>query len=345
MSSDDQAARRDFYRRIGGNHLHPLWESMASLVPEQPRSPCIPYIWKYAEVRPALMEACGLISADEAIRRVLVLENPGLPGSSAVTQSLYAGLQVIMPGEVAPSHRHTQTALRLVVEGKSAYTSVEGERVDMQPGDFIVTPSWTWHDHGNEGSEAVVWLDGLDIPLMRFFDCGFAENSRGEAHSARRRDGDALARYGSNLLPVDFRARPGASPLFAYPFSRSRAVLLQLTDGTAPDPCHGMKMRFVNPATGGPAIPTMGAYLQRLPEGFSGQSIRSTDGAVFHVVEGNGAVEIGGRLVEFGPRDTFVVPSWTAYRFHGVETASFIFSFSDRPVQEALCIWREERLA
>ena len=140
---------------------------MSSLVPEKPASPCVPTIWRYAELRPWLLESGQLISAAEAVRRVLILENPGLPGSSAITQSLYAGLQLILPGEVAPSHRHTQSALRLIVEGSGAYTAVEGERVTMHPGDFIITPSWTWHDHGNAASGPVVWLDGLDIPIVR----------------------------------------------------------------------------------------------------------------------------------------------------------------------------------
>jgi hypothetical protein len=76
-----------------------------------------------------------LITAREAERRVLVLENPGLRGASSITRTLYAGLQLILPGEVAPSHRHTQSALRFVLEGKGAYTAVDGERASMHPGD------------------------------------------------------------------------------------------------------------------------------------------------------------------------------------------------------------------
>ena len=120
---------------------------------------------------------------------MLILENPALRGQSAVTQSLYAGLQLILPGEVAPSHRHTQSALRFIVEGSGAYTAVDGERTTMRPGDFIITPSWTWHDHGTRPDGPVVWLDGLDIPMIRFFDAGFAENDTSQvaAGDPRRR--------------------------------------------------------------------------------------------------------------------------------------------------------------
>ncbi|MFZ9137799.1 MAG: cupin domain-containing protein, partial [Hylemonella sp.] len=131
-------------------HLTPLWEVLHALVPPQPNSPCVSTLWRYEQVRPFLQRAGELISAEEAVRRVLILENPGLRGKSAITQSLYAGLQLILPGEVAPSHRHTQSALRFIVEGTGAYTAVDGERTLMHPGDFIITPSWTWHDHGNE---------------------------------------------------------------------------------------------------------------------------------------------------------------------------------------------------
>ena len=143
------------------------------------------------------MEAGRLISAEEAERRVLVLENPALRGQSCITQSLYAGLQLILPGEVAPAHRHTQSALRLVLDGEGAYTAVDGERTTMRYGDFIITPSWTFHDHGNDGADPVVWLDGLDIPLVRFLDAGFAEKSErqvaGRRASRRRCAGTATA--------------------------------------------------------------------------------------------------------------------------------------------------------
>ena len=114
------AQRRAFYERIAALHLSPLWEVLHGLVPRAPASPCVPAHWKYADVRPHLFESGALISAEEAVRRVLVLENPALPGASCITQSLFAGLQLILPGEIAPSHRHTQSALRFIVEGAGA---------------------------------------------------------------------------------------------------------------------------------------------------------------------------------------------------------------------------------
>src|SRR5437764_444511 len=146
-------ARQDLYRRMDKHNTAPLWEVLHGLIPDTPVTRCKPYLWKYHEVRPYIMESGELINAKEAIRRVLILENPGMRGESCITQSLYAGLQLILPGEIAPSHRHSQSALRFIVEGSGAYTAVDGERTTMFPGDFIITPSWTWHEHGNPGSQ------------------------------------------------------------------------------------------------------------------------------------------------------------------------------------------------
>ena len=181
--------RQQLYRDMDPLHLTPLWEVLHALVPPRPTTPCVPAHWKYDEVRPFLMRAGQAITAEEAVRRVLILENPGLRGQSAVTQSLYAGLQLILPGEVAPSHRHTQSALRFIVEGSGAYTAVDGERTTMHPGDFIITPSWTFHDHGSDADGPVVWLDGLDIPMVRFLDAGFAENDNSRSQQVTRSEG------------------------------------------------------------------------------------------------------------------------------------------------------------
>ncbi|MGQ0578810.1 MAG: gentisate 1,2-dioxygenase [Betaproteobacteria bacterium] len=341
---DTRTEREAFYRRIERAHLTPLWEAMSALVPKQPASPCLPALWKYAEVRPWLMESGSLISAKEAVRRVLILENPGLPGQSSITHTLYAGWQLILPGEVAPSHRHTQTALRLIVEGSGAYTAVDGERVTMHPGDFIITPSWTWHDHGNPADEPVVWLDGLDIPLVRFLDAGFSEDYPRDEQEVLRPEGDASLRYGNNLLPVEFRLQGLSSPVFAYPYARSRESLHQLARVDKPHPCHGHKMEFVNPANGGPAMPSMSSFIQLLPKGFGGRPYRSTDGTVFSVIEGNGRAVIGGKTFEFTARDTFVVPSWHACALYAGDDA-VLFSYSDRPVQRAIGLFREEQVS
>lgn len=353
MTPPPGSTRKVFYDAIHTQHMTPLWEVLHALVPQQPATPCVPAFWAYEKVRPYLMESGQLITAEEAVRRVLILENPGLRGQSAITQSLYAGLQLILPGEVAPSHRHTQSALRFVVEGKGAYTAVDGERTTMTPGDFIITPSWTWHDHGHEGTqtdgEPVVWLDGLDIPMLRFFDAGFAENNSERSQTVTKAEGTSYQRYGANMLPVRYDAPFGqTSPIFSYPYDRTREALHTLERQAPVDDWDGVKLRYVNPATGGSPMPTMATFMQRLPAGFEGKAWRQTDGAVFSVVEGHGSVTIAHaaqeQIFEFGPRDHFVIPSWHTASLRSAH-GCVLFSFSDRPVHQALGIHREERLS
>jgi gentisate 1,2-dioxygenase len=333
--------RRDFYTRLDGKSTAPLWEVLGKIIPPQPTPETVPVHWRYAELRPLLMEAGRLLTAKEAERRVLVLENPGVRGQSKITQSLYSGLQMILPGEIAPCHRHAASALRFVVEGTGAYTAVEGERTTMHPGDFILTPSWTYHDHGNPGQDPVVWLDGLDVPIVNIFDTSFMERHPQEFQANTIPEGDALARYGANLLPVDYRSARPSSPIFNYPYEKSRAALERLYEDGPVHPCHGVKMRYVNPATGGYTMPTIGAFLQLLPKGFAGEAYRATDATVFSVAEGTGRSRVGDAVFDWSPRDVFVVPSWCPVS-HESAPGAVLFSFSDRPAQQALGLWREE---
>ena len=333
--------RQEFYDEILKYSMTPLWEVFHSLVTNEPDTPIVPVRWRYNEVRPYLMRSGELISAEEAERRVLVLENPGLPGQSSTTRTLYAGLQLIMPGEIAQCHRHTQGALRFIIEGDGAYTSVEGERAVMSEWDLVLTPSWEWHDHGNESDHPMVWLDGLDIPTIRFFDAGFAEKSRDRLQQVLRPPGDSLARYGANMLPVGFTSR-GSSPVFHYPYSEYREALSKMSRTDEWDPHLGLKMEFINPEDGGPVMPTIAAFVQMLPKGFSTPGYRTTEGMVITVVEGAGRVNLGNQSFDLKPRDIYVVPSWCVHTYTATEDM-LLFIISDRGMQSRLGIWREKR--
>ncbi len=337
-----ETAREAFYARIDPQHMTPLWSVMSGLITPKPRSRAEAHIWHYGDVRPALMEAGELITAKEAERRVLILENPGLRGHSKITTSLYAGLQLVLPGEVAPCHRHSQSALRFVLEGSGAHTAVGGERTHMQPGDFVITPNWAWHDHGNETGAPMVWLDGLDIPLVQFLDASFAEMLGADEQPVSRPAGDAMARYGDGLLPVDFQSTSRTSPVFNYPYARSREALETMRRTDEWDACHGLKMRYVNPVDGDYAMPTMATFIQLLPKGFQTRGYRSSDATVFVCVEGSGSTTIGEVSFAWGKNDIFVAPSWH-HLAHQASEDAVLFSYSDRVVQEKLGLWREDR--
>jgi gentisate 1,2-dioxygenase len=334
--------RLAFYRKIDQLAYTPLWTVFADIISAQPKSHCRPNLWRFDQAREWLLEAGELITAKEAERRVLILENPGMRGASKITTSLYAGLQLVMPGEIAPAHRHSQSALRFVLEGSGAHTSVNGERSNMEFGDFVITPPWAWHDHGNDSEQPMIWLDGLDIPLASFFDASFAEGYSADEFPLTRPCGDSLARYGANMLPVDYQQQELASPIFNYPYARSRDALEAMKLQQDWDACHGLKMRYVNPVDGSSAMPTISPFLQLLPAGFESTAYRSTDATVFVATEGSGRTTIDGQSFAWGPRDIFIAPSWK-WIVHETEAEAVLFSYSDRVAQQKLGFWREQR--
>jgi gentisate 1,2-dioxygenase len=343
---DLDARSSSYSTRIADAHLVPLWTFFKEWFSAEPRPKAVPHLWRYAEIKPLALEAAAAISTTEAERRVLVLENPGLAGGHLATDALYAGLQLIMPGEFARTHRHTAAALRFILEGEETYTAVEGERCYMRPGDFIVTPSWAWHEHRNEGSEPTVWLDVLDVALMRLLGTGFSEHYPEPELPPQAQPSDSQFRHDRRLRPVGYRRGAGASPIFSYPFDNAFESLDHLRRNSDWDSCHGIRMEYIDPTTGGPAIPTLSTFLQLLPKGFATLPYRATGGSVVTVVRGHGRVTIGdgpsSRTFEYGPKDLWVVPSWHPARIVA-EDETVLFSTSDEAVHRKLGVWREQR--
>lgn len=336
-----QALRSAYYERIGKKNMAPLWEVMKNLVPNEPVTPFMPALWRFNDFKPMVFEGGELITAKEAERRVLVLENPGARGKSAITNSLYAGIQLVLPGEIAPPHRHTAGAIRFILEGEGAYTQVDGEKTEMKPGDFVITPSWTAHDHGNDTNKPMMWLDVLDLPTVNFYAAAFFEDLGEEPQNTRREHGDSLERFGSGVYPDGSDISLNRSPIINYPYARMRPILDRLHKSGDVDPRHGARIRYANPFNGGWVTPTMGAHLALLPKGFKGRPSRATDGTIFACAEGRGRTRVDNAVLEWTRNDVFVVPSWKSYSHEAAEGA-VLFSISDRPAQESLGIWREE---
>ncbi len=328
----------EFQRQLPEHHLAPLWEVLRTLTPREPPAVAVPAIWRAAELREQILTAGRVITAAQAERRVLVLENPALRGQSRITTSLYAGIQLILPGETAPSHRHSAAALRLVLEGEGAYTLVGGERIPMRPGDLVITPSWSFHEHGNTGSEPVIWLDGLDVPIVNALNAAFAEEDTERSRAPEGPEGHA-----PEARAPEARAPEGRStPLCSYPYERTRQALEVLRRTGPCDEHCGLKLAFTDPTSGGSPMLAMGTYAQLVPAGFSGRRYRSTDGAVFAVLSGGGKVELPGHSWTLERNDIFVVPGWTWYAL-SADRDLVLFSFSDRPLQQHLALWREQR--
>jgi gentisate 1,2-dioxygenase len=313
-----------FSHALESSSLPPLWTALHTLLPRERTTAAVPHRWSWREARPLLHEAARLVPLEQAERRVLVLENPGLKGTYSVTATLYAGLQIILPRETAPSHHHTPAALRLVVEGEGAFTTVDGVKCVMERGDFIITPPMRWHDHGHEGRVPVVWLDGLDIPLVRAFAASWVSPTR-----------PAIAPG-----PVT----DAAQAEFRWAWRDTRRALEGLAASTPQD--RPVTRAYVT-LTGGPPLPTMGADAHWLRPGERTRAGRSTASRVFHVIEGHGRSRIGDAELTWEPGDTFVAPPWHWIEHDNGSTseAACLFSFNDEPAVRALGLWQEERPA
>ena len=283
--------RLSFAAEIAAAGLRPLWNQRSA------RTTYAPRVWPWADLRPCLLKAGEIVSLEDAERRVLTLQSA--PDEPFVSQTLSAGVQLVLPGEQAKAHRHSATALRFVLESDGAFTTVDGERIAMRPGDLVVTPAWSWHGHGNEGLFPAIWLDGLDVPIAR-----------------------AL---GATPPPATPAASFGRGVTGAEMSSRLAAVMAS----THPDPVHGWRLRYADPA------PTLSAFMQCLPEGFVGLCAPCEATTVACVLEGRLEAHIGGSIFQCSRHDLLFIPAGAPTRWRAPARA-IAFSFSDLALRERL---------
>ena len=329
-----------FYEEVKQVHGKPLWQTEGAAK----KAKTVPFLWKYSDFRPLLFRAADIVPIELAERRVLVMANPGITSDFQATATLLANLQIIKPGEIAPSHRHTASALRLVIEGTGAYTAVDGEKTYMDPGDFVTTPNWTWHDHGNESDRPMVWLDGLDVPFIQSIEAGFYEQYPEDRYPVVNPDDLSQRLFGSgSLMPTWVKRNKVHSPLLNYKFEATYAALKGMAEESDGSPCDGVTVEYTNPVNGGPALATMACFAQILRPGEHTKAHRHTGGTVYHVIQGTGYSIIGGARFDWEAKDTFVVPSWT-YHEHVGGTESVLFSYNDTAVLQPLGLYWEEAL-
>ena len=313
---DDRPELLEYYRELERRDLGALWNVANEIEPWYPQPKSVPVLWKWRDVAPMVRRAAELVSAEKAARRVVMLVNPGRKEWSAAAGLLYTGVQVMNPGEFTSAHRHQASALRYVMEGKGAYTVVDGERLELGARDFVLTPSGTWHDHGVDGGGTqCIWQDGLDIPLMNSLDANFFE-----VHPQTVQTPSPLSREGWT--------KP-YSPVFLYKWDESYKSLRR----------NGF-FEYLNPLTGGSVMPTMGARLELIKG--NTRKIRHTGSVIYQVATGHGWAEIGDKRFEWEEKDIFCIPSWTPYR-HGAAAESVLFSFNDFPAMKSLGLYREQR--
>ena len=344
MASVDQM-RAAFHERMHANHMYGLWELASQMTP-QPQPKMIAYMWPWSRLKSIVDESGSAVPVGEE-RRALQLFNPGLDGRWATTNNLIAAVQVLLPGEVARAHRHSPTAIRFIIEGTGAYTAVDGERVYMAPGDLILTPSWSWHDHGNETKERVVWMDGLDIPLIQSLEAMFFQFYTAQQVPATRPANASKQLYGhAHLSPTWVKEKPQTSPLLLYSWDRTWEALSALREHEG-SPFDGIALEYRHPQTGGPVMPTMACWAQMLRPGEHTKAHRHTGSAVYHVVQGTGATIIDGQRFAWSKGDIIALPPWALHEHANTSSSkdAVLFSIQDTPVLQALGLYYEESLS
>lgn len=327
---------QDFTKDIRQYNLGPLWEAIPALMHHQPEPHAQAYLWKWELLEKKLMEAAQIFTPDRGgERRAIYLQNPGLDyrqpwGWASTSQTLYAAVQLLQPGEVAPSHRHTQNALRFITKGEGAYSIVEGERIFMEEGDFVITPKNLWHGHGHEGTKPMIWMDVLDIPTIYMMGGTFFEPYPERIEQPKVPDNYTAQRYeGGMVRPISDR-NSKVAPLGNYKWNKT----LQAIEGLSrfePDPYDGYAVEYINPSNGETANPNIGAWMQKLPKGFHSKAHRHTHSAIYQVFKGSGYSIINGVRFDWAKGDYFIIPNWAVHEHVALED-TFFFSVNDLPI-------------
>ena len=317
------------------NQLSGFWKTRVPLHTSE-----APYLWKWEELLDGLMKASETIGIEQAERRAIQLVSPHLPIKSP-SHTLQFSFSIVNPGEVARAHRHNMAAIRFVVQGKGAYTAVDGEKFPMAEGDLILTPNWTWHDHHNESEDPIIWLDGLDGPLIRSLNVLFFEEYEKSEQPVTRETGESLSRLGFARAPKKDETHLRGVP-FRYAWQDTYKALKTMSDSER-DPYDGTLLRYINPATGGFTYPTMSCEVQLFKAREKTRIHRHTSTALYHVFKGWGRTAVGEGHLEWKKGDSFVVPLWQPHSHENLsDEEAILFSINDRPVMEALQLYREE---
>ena len=328
------------HQRLAENSLGGHWQSR-----EKPAK-LKPWVWPWAAIYSCLMESGEVVKLggidDAAKRRTVQLVNPAITNLKATSRTIQMSIQLVKPGERAECHRHSAAALRFVVEGDgTGYTNVEGEEMLMEPGDLVLTPNWTWHDHHNESEDPIIWLDGLDGPLIRSLNVLFFEEYEKPEQPVTRETGESLSRLGFARAPKKDETHLRGVP-FRYAWQDTYKALKTMSDSER-DPYDGTLLRYINPATGGFTYPTMSCEIQLFKAREKTRIHRHTSTALYHVFKGRGRTAVGEGHLEWKKGDSFVVPLWQPHSHENLsDEEAILFSINDRPVMEALQLYREE---
>lgn len=336
-----------FYRQIQAKGLDALWRHGGG--PAQTaadvKAPYAPHLWRWADIEPFTRQAVELVKpSKEDQRRALTLNNPSVKPRSAATHTVSGAVQVVVPGEVAPSHRHTMAAIRFVMRGKGAVTFINGEGCTMNPGDLILTPGWTWHGHINQTEGPMIWMDSLDVPLVGMLQQGLYEDYPDQLYPATVPVDDSLHRYGAgHLRPVWAQQEGPVSPLLSFPWEQTERALHDLARAET-SPFDDVATEYSNPMTGRHVLPTLGCWIQMLRPGIHTKAHRHSSVSLYHAFRGRGSTIVDGVQIDWEEGDFLALPpyAWHEHVNSSSTDEACLFSTNDIPVLESLNLYREQ---
>jgi gentisate 1,2-dioxygenase len=329
-----------YYQRLADLSTLPFWQHTEITEPTGPERG---HVWHWQDVYPELARSRDIVDEAAALqRRALILRNPGLtPPTVGTTPTIAAAYQMLFPGESAPVHAHSMSALRFGLAGSGARMVIDGDRVPMEPGDLILTPGWSWHGHVHPGGdEPAVWMDGLDVPFVLGLRAGFFRDDPYAGDPLPVRDAAETAVGPATLVPAG--TRPGHhNPVRRYPWHEAYPALQRLL-AQAPVRNAITSLEYRNPVTGGPALPTLGCLLEGLPARARTRPRRETASSVIAVARGSGTLSCGPQTFALLPNDVAAIPAWTWHQIIASDHDLALFRVTDRPIHDAFGLFRAE---
>lgn len=327
---------------LAAKDLQGLWSLQTRLMPETPLPTTLPWLWRWDTLYALAEKAGRVVTLDRGgDRRVLALVNPGLGGLPFTSTTLWAAIQYLGGRESAPAHRHTPSAIRFVMQGSGAFTTVNGDACSMQAGDLVLTPNWMWHDHTNTGDDPVVWFDGLDLPLVTALESIFFENHPAASQEVVGHDLSQRSLATPGFRDANEAANTARPTLLRYPWEETDRALNELHDSKG-----GLiiSVEYVDPISGRSAAPTFKCEMTRLFPGGRTTTTQKTGSSVYVVYRGSGRSVVGGQVFEWSQGDIFVAPSWAPIDHQASSPVADLFVISDQPVLEALGLFKRREL-
>lgn len=352
-----EAALRSLYADLHKHHLFPFWAKASDVEHDEVRQlmgtqKAVPFLWSYKrDIEHILNRAVDLISTEDSDRRSVILVNPGLAPKRASVSTMYTAYRLNDANEIMPPHKHSPSAIRFGLTGKGNFTGVEGEDIVFGPGDMVLTPIDTWHNHGTVGNEQALNLSVLDLPLV--------ETLNAVSFDHDYKEGDALMKKQSARFPADYSQRiygtggmkprfvnhvRGAgfsSPMYVYRWDAMQEILDRHADWDG-NPYEAISVEYIDPTTGAPVFKTITFFAQMLRPGERTLPLRQTASLLVAPFKGKGHSIVDGKRFDWEQFDTLAVPggSWCEHVNASDTEPCYLFVASDEPAQKAFALFR-----